>query len=175
GRGDVAVEVRYGERLLGRLVVEGAPAGVDRRSLEAFAATAGFMLGQAGELEEATAALEEARILGELGAQVGEHFDLESMLTSIVKGLRQLLRADFAAVATLEPGGGTRWAAMDGQQTDTYKHVTFAPGKGIAARAIEAGQPIFVEDFGKDPGLSADELPIIIAEGGVSALALPLM
>src|SRR5205814_495401 len=57
GAGDITAEVRYGERLLGRLVVEGAPAGVDGRSLEAFAATAGFLLGQAGELEEATAAL----------------------------------------------------------------------------------------------------------------------
>ena len=182
GGGELTAEVRYGERLLGRLVVEGAPDGADRRSLEAFAATAGFMLGQAGELDEATAALEEARILGELGAQVGEHFDLDSMLTSIVRGLRHLLRADFASVATLEPDGSTRWVAMDGQQTETYRQVTFPPGKGIAARAIQAGQPVVVEDLGEDQvethrnaSLPADELPIIMAEGGVSALAVPLM
>src|SRR5207245_10469966 len=48
GAGDITAEVRYGERLLGRLVIEGAPAGVDRRSREAFATTAGFLLGQAG-------------------------------------------------------------------------------------------------------------------------------
>src|SRR5918911_1387083 len=104
GGGELTAEVRYGERLLGRLVVEGAP------------------------------------------------------------------------------DGSTRWVAMDGQQTETYRQVTFTPGKGIAARAIQAGQPVVVEDLGEDQvethrnaSLPADELPIIMAEGGVSALAVPLM
>jgi PAS domain S-box-containing protein len=173
--GDVSCDVRYGERLIGRLVVTGAPGPVDVRSLDAFAAAAGFIMGQAGELHEAMSAMQEAEILRQLGQQVGEHFDLEGILTSIVQGLRRLLRADYSSVATLEGDGTTRWVAMDGHGTDTYKHVVFPPGKGIAGRAIAAGRPVFLEDFGRVPELPAEEFPIQIAEGGVCTLGVPLM
>jgi PAS domain S-box-containing protein len=173
--GDVSCDVRYGEHLLGRLLVAGAPGPLDLPLIDSLAAAAGFIMGQARELHEARSAMQEAQILRELGQQVGEHFDLEGILTSIVQGLRRLLVADYASVATLEADGTTRWAAMDGQRTDTYKHVVFPPGKGIAARAIAAGRPVFLEGFGQVPELPAEEFPIQITEGGVCTLGVPLM
>ncbi|MFL5735461.1 MAG: PAS domain-containing protein, partial [Chloroflexia bacterium] len=132
-------------------------------------------MGQAADLEEAARAVEQAQVLGDLAGVVGGHYELEPTLISIVRSFRHLMRADYASLATLDPDGTTRWVAMDGHHTDTYKQVAFPPGKGIAARAIAAGGPVFLENFGRVPDLPAEEFPIQMAEGGVSTLGVPLM
>lgn len=173
--GDVSVPVLSGERELGQLVVVAPWSPVDRRQLEGFGVAAGFILEQSGALSEAADLHEETRLLRDLGSQLGGSDELRGFLEQLVKGARRLLKADYVSIASLTPEGTTRWTVMDGFRTETYKRTVFQHGNGTAARAMSARKPIVLEGIGQSPDLPAEEFPVHVAEGGVSALAVPLM
>jgi signal transduction histidine kinase len=175
GERDVHIDIQHGDHVVGRLVVLNPATEVNRTQLQAFASAAGFILGHAHRLEEATRLAEESLFMREFGAQIGESTHIDQLLTSIVRGARRLLNVDYASVATLEPDGTTRWRAMDGFRTDVYRRVVFDPGTGSAGRAIMARRPVALEGIGTSRDLPAEEFPVHTAEGGVSALAAPMM
>lgn len=175
GARDVSVPVRFGEQELAQLVIVDAGAAPDRERLEAFARAAGYILGHAEQVSRAESVIEETRVLRELGMRLGQPTDLQELLDSMLRGVRRVLNVDYASIATLEPDGSTIWLAMEGYRTETFRDRVFPPGQGISGRAIAARQPVVVHGIGSDPSVSADEFPVHIAEGGVSALGVPLI
>src|SRR5688500_10925392 len=175
GEADVLADLLYKGRTIGCIVFSGGRARVAQAVVDAYASAAGFMLGYAGELAEISRSGEESEVLRQLGLRLGEPTDLSHMLDSTVDGVRQLLRADYAAVATISHDGTSRWIAMSGNQTDSYLHTVFPPGQGTAARVIESRTPLRLQGFGTSPDLRAEEFPIHVAEGGVSAFTVPIM
>jgi PAS domain S-box-containing protein len=173
--GDIGVEVRNGGRLLGRLVIAGAASPMPPEQLEAFSAAAGSIMAQAEQWRQASSLMEESRVLRDLALKLGEHERLEQLYTSIVRSARRLLDADYASITHLAPDGSTRWLATDGYRSEAY-HTLYVPaGKGMAARVVASGKPLILEGIGISPDLPAEEFPIHAAEGGVAALAVPLM
>ncbi|HEY0070677.1 MAG TPA: GAF domain-containing protein, partial [Chloroflexia bacterium] len=175
GQRDVSVPVVYGEQELAQMVVVDAESGLDRERLDAFARAAGYILGHAEEVSRAEAAIEETRVLRELGMRLGQPTDLQDLLDSMLAGMRRVLDADYASIAMLEPDGTTRWLSMDGFRNESFRDQVFPKGQGISGRTIEAGRPVVVHGIGADPSLPAEEFPVHIAEGGVSALGVPLI
>jgi signal transduction histidine kinase/ActR/RegA family two-component response regulator len=175
GEGDVCVPVRYGEQELAQLVVVNAGTGVDQDRLDAFARAAGYILGHSEQVSRAESAIEETRVLRELGMRLGQPTDLQELLDSMLAGVRRVLNASYASIATLEPDGTTRWLAMDGFRNPTFRDRIFPPGHGISGRTIEARHPIVLHGIGTDPGLPSEEFPVHVEEGGVSALGVPLI
>ncbi|HEX8599986.1 MAG TPA: GAF domain-containing protein [Chloroflexia bacterium] len=172
---DVTVPVRYGELELAQLVVVEAATTVDRERLDAFARAAGYILGHAEQVSRAESVMEETRVLRELGMRLGQPTDLQELLDSMLAGVRRVLNADYASIATVESDGTTRWLAMDGFRTPTYRDHIFPPGHGVSGRTIAAGRPVVVRDIGTDPSVPAEDFTVHIAEGGVSALGVPLV
>ncbi|MDQ3928463.1 MAG: GAF domain-containing protein, partial [Chloroflexota bacterium] len=172
---DVAVPVRFGEQELAQLVVVDAGAGMDRERLDAFARAAAYILGHSEEVSRAESVMEEARVLREIGMRLGQPTELQVLLDTMLAGVRRVLNADYASIATLEPDGSTRWLSMAGFRTETFRDHIFPPGQGISGRTIAARRPVVVRGIGTDPDVSAEEFPVHIAEGGVSALGVPLV
>jgi GAF domain-containing protein/anti-anti-sigma regulatory factor len=130
------------------------------------------------ELERARQASEAAsvRALLEISRELTRIRQIDETLVMVVDKAREMLGVDAAAFATIDdPTGTTSWKAMSGFLTDTYKHTLFAPGKGSAGRAIEARKTLVLEGVGRRPDLPAEEFPILISEGLINTLAVPLM
>lgn len=173
--GDVSVPVRYMDRELARLVVVGASDDLDPQSLTAFARAAGYLLGHVENINAAQYVRDEAQVLRELGLQFGAPSELSQLLESVVKGVRRVLGADYANLTTVDDDGTRHWLAMDGYRTDAYKQFAYRKGMGTAGRIMKERGPVLLEGIGTSPDLPAEEFPIHAAEGGVSALAVPLM
>lgn len=162
---DVVTGLDYGGQTIGDLVFANPRPGVDQAIFDAYASAAAFMLGYGSELRDAARTIEESQVLRELGLQLGEPTDLSQMLGSTANGARQLLKADYAAIATVAADGTSRWIAMSGNRTDAYLHTVFPAGKGIAARVVSARRPVALHGIGISPDLPAEEFPVHAAEG----------
>ncbi|MDQ3928814.1 MAG: ATP-binding protein, partial [Chloroflexota bacterium] len=127
------------------------------------------------QVSRAESAIEETRVLRELGMRLGQPTDLQDLLDSMLAGVRRVLGADYASIAILEPDGTSRWLAMDGFRSPAFRDHIFPPGHGVAGRAIAARRPIVLSGIGTDTALPAEEFPVHVTEGGVSALGVPLI
>lgn len=172
---DAAADVVHDGQVTARLVLGNPQANASADALALFASTAGFILGQSRVVAQAATVVEESRVLRELGLQLGQPTELEQMLNSTVKGIRRLLNADYASIATVAADGTTRWVVMDGNVTDAYKRTIFPPGRGTTARIVDTAKPLILEGIGLSDDLPAEEYPVHVAEGGVSAMSVPLL
>ncbi len=119
--------------------------------------------------------LEKSDTLQEMGRELAAQRDLEAVLQLVCRGARRLLRADFTAVATISDAeGSTRWSAVDGAATDSFRNVVFPPYKGTAGRVIEQQAPVVIENFGENPDFPSEEFPVQVAEGVKATLGVPL-
>lgn len=175
GKGDVVVPANFRGEEVAQLVVTGAAGAADRDSLAGFASAAGYILGHSREIDEVQHVMEESRVLHEMGRQFGDTTELAAFLDSVLKGVRRLLGADYANVTTVDESGTWRWLALDGYRTNAYKSYSFSSDRGTAARIMSTQQPVVLEEIGRAPDQSADEFPVHVAEGGVSAVSVPLM
>jgi PAS domain S-box-containing protein len=171
----VSTEITFEKTVLGRLDLVKPASDVSPEQLAPFADAAAHIVAQAAALTSARETAEETKVLRELGLQLGEHNRLEPFLRTVVSSARRLLRADYASVALLEEDGSSRWVYADGTRTDKYKQFVFKPGDGTAGSVASARGPVVHEGIGQSPGLPASEHPIHTAEGGVSAMGVPLM
>jgi PAS domain S-box-containing protein len=172
---DATAEVVHNGQVMARLVLGKPQANASADDLALFASTAGFILGQSRVVAQAATVVEESRVLRELGLQLGQPTELEQMLNSTIRGIRRLLNADYSSIATLAADGTTRWVVMDGNVTDAYKHTTFPPGRGTTARIVDTRKPLILQGIGQSEDLPPEEYPVHVAEGGVSAMSVPLM
>ena len=172
---DVYLDLTFGGRSVGGLVFANPNRDLPRVVFDAYAASAGFILGYGGEQRDAARAAEESQVLRQLGLKLGEPTDLSQMLQATVNGARQLLDADYVALATIAADGTSRWISMSGNKTDAYKRTVFPSHKGMAAKVVDAREPIVIERFTDADGRPSDEFPIHIAEGGVTAFVVPIM
>lgn len=173
GMRDVSVPVHYDDRELAQLVVVNAEEGLDRTSLMGFARAAGYLLGHSTDINDAQYAVEESRVLHDLGLQFGAPTELSELLDSVVKGVRRVLGADYANLTTVEEDGSRHWLAMDGYRTDAYKQFAYRKGQGTAGRIMRERGPVLLEGIGVSPDLPAEEFPIHTAEGRVGAGGAP--
>lgn len=171
---DLAVPVYYDNRQLAQLVVINADDGLDRSSLENFARAVGYLLAHSSDINDTQYTVEEGRVLHDLGLHFGAPTELSELLDSVVKGVRRVLGADYANLTTVGEDGSRHWLAMDGYQTEAYKQYAYRKGRGTAGRIMRERGPVLLEGIGVAPDLPAEEFPIHAAEGGVSALAVPL-
>ena len=113
--------------------------------------------------------------LQDIGRELVRQSDLQQLLEMVCRESRKLLRADYAAVATLaDPLGSTHWAAVDGAHSPDARQVVYPPNRGMSGRAMASAAPVVIQDFGSDPDFPVDEFPVHAAEGAKSVLSVPL-
>lgn len=119
--------------------------------------------------------LESSDALQDIGRELVMQSDLQAILDLVCRESRRLLRADYAAVATLvDPLGTTRWATIDGALSVAARDTVFPPHKGTASRVIDRAGPVVIQDFGQNPEFPVEEFPVHVAEGMKSSMGVPL-
>lgn len=121
-------------------------------------------------------ALAESDTLAEISKEFSGEVQLDALFDLVARRARELLGADYATVAIVEEStGDTVWVAATGlNSSEPWTHA-MEPGRGLTGRAISAGQPTLVEDFGKNPAFPVDEYPLHKAEGMIAALVMPML
>jgi len=190
-RAVAGVPLRYGRQQLGVLVAAGVRAfnREEVQQLELIASQLATAISNvrafegaqrsAEQLADANAyqarLLESSDTLQDIGRELVRQSDLQQLLDMVCRESRKLLRADYAAVATLaDPLGSTHWAAMDGTRSPAARQTVYPPSKGMAGRAIASAAPVVIHDLGRNPEFPIDEFPVHAAEGAKSVLSVPL-
>jgi PAS domain S-box-containing protein len=127
-------------------------------------------------LQRAARARRTAEALAELVRQGASAPDPESVIRLITQRACGLLRADFAAIAVLEPDGTARWRGPWGTRTTGWNtgRPHLRDGVGIAGRALAAQRPVVIERLGETAGQQGEGYRRSLAEGGRTVLATPL-
>ncbi|HVG18169.1 MAG TPA: GAF domain-containing protein [Blastocatellia bacterium] len=147
-------------------------AGEDRLFLEAMASRVRLELEHFDQASEAQMAL----ALLDISREISRVREIDETLQIVVNRAREFLGVDIAAIATADDDAGTTsWKATAGFKTETHRATKFAPGRGVAGRAIAARQTVVVEGAGERDDLPAEEFPISMAEGVRNCAGVPLM
>ncbi|HEX6289157.1 MAG TPA: response regulator [Herpetosiphonaceae bacterium] len=185
------VPLRYGKQLLGVLVIASVQRleDADIQLLNLTGSQLATAISNVRAFEEAqhiadqlaennaylARLLEASDTLQDIGRELVVQSDLQTLLELVCRETRRLLRGDYTAVATLaDASGATRWAAIDGAASSTFRNTIFPPHSGTAGRVIDTAGPIVIQHFGENPAFPPEEFPIHVAEGMKSSLAVPL-
>lgn len=119
-------------------------------------------------------AIEQAE-LAEAAAELVGTVDVENQLVNLVRRARFLSRADYAAVATLDPNGsdGTIWRAVDGTRSAEWRTTIIPRRGGTAGWVIAHDRPLIVSGFPNEEFGAAD-FPLQAAEGMRTCIAVPV-
>ena len=119
-----------------------------------------------------------AETLRVIGRDVSARTELDDLLARVAQHALELLEADYAAVVAVNGEGQVRVAAFGNRQAvveqEAWQRASAAPGTSAALATIDRGEPLLVPDLAlvrRNPLLDD---PIHEAEGGRSALVVPL-
>jgi GAF domain-containing protein len=98
---------------------------------------------------------------------------LSEALTRLATQARDLLDADYAAVAANTTSGETEWRAIVGNVSDSWRTMPFMPSR-LPGGPVHSASPLVIEGFPENPLFPPSEYPVHAAEGMRSAVWIPL-
>ncbi|WP_281883601.1 GAF domain-containing protein [Paenibacillus sp. YYML68] len=88
--------------------------------------------------------------------------------------LRMEQTFDFAGVARIDRQlSGGHWVSVTGNRTDKYKHMVLKQGRGVAGTALMTGRLMTHQAY-VQTGMTIADCPMMLAEGLLSAVAIPI-
>jgi GAF domain-containing protein len=178
-RAVAAVPMLVGERVIAVLTVadrmpRSYPAG-EVRLLEAFAATAALALQNAGLHEETDRRRREAEVLSEIARNINASLDVDVVLAQVAEGARALGRSDVAYVALRDGSGDVVVRQRVNTRYPDYGRVPIPPDRAsLTGLVLLTGRPVRTDDWMADPRFSKGLADVVMAEGIVSQLAVPI-
>jgi signal transduction histidine kinase/CheY-like chemotaxis protein len=112
---------------------------------------------------------------GEIDRDLSSTLDLTSVLETITRHSRDVLGADIACVAAVNPG--TKAATMvsiAGARTDALRELRVPAGRGLGGEVLATGRAVAVVDCSKDPRIAEEHSDLLRREGIVSTLVVPI-
>jgi signal transduction histidine kinase/CheY-like chemotaxis protein len=112
---------------------------------------------------------------GEIDRDLSSTLDLTSVLETITRHSRDVLGADIACVAAVNPG--TKAATMvsiAGARTDALRDLRVPAGRGLGGEVLATGRAVAVVDCSKDPRIAEEHSDLLRREGIVSTLVVPI-
>jgi signal transduction histidine kinase len=177
-RAVLAVPVRLRDEVLGALAVTDDTArvfsGAEIRLLQAFGDQAALALERARLHAETERQRREAETLAELMRTINASLDLDTVLRRVGRAARNLCRADLAWVA-LPPTGSDAMVmrCWPGARRD-WRDIRVEPGDGIGGQVLVTGRPFRTEGYTEDSRISKPRPDVILAEGVVAAMVVPI-
>jgi PAS domain S-box-containing protein len=117
----------------------------------------------------------EAEVLAELTRTINAALEVSAVLQRVADGARELCGTDSAAIARREPGADAAviryWA---GTLYRGFQGVRVEPTQGIGGKVLATGRPFRTDDYGRDPRLSQEYLPLIQAGHVLGVLVVPI-
>jgi phosphoserine phosphatase RsbU/P len=100
------------------------------------------------------------------------HLGLEELLAELLDRIRDLLRADTAAILLLDPAGTELIAtAASGLEQEVHQGIRLPVGRGFAGTVAERGVPVAIEQVDHTNVLN----PVLLAKNVVSVLGAPMI
>lgn len=114
--------------------------------------------------------LDSYKTLNEISSVVSRSLDLEEILCSALKEVRQAVGLETGGIYLFDEKSGTlKVAAQHGFELDFIKEIdNLEIGEGFSGQVMESGQPLVIRDISKDSRLSRG----ITKEAGLTSLAV---
>jgi PAS domain S-box-containing protein len=175
-----AVPLLVGDRPIGVLSAYAcAPhqfADEDLQLLTLLAAQVGPPLEAARLYAESERRRAEAEALAALARQGAAEPDTDRVVALITRQAASLLGADYAWVTLIGADGQPTLQGIYGNRSDAWRLLgNQRPNeRGTTSRVLAAGRTVLLERLGEAPDLPLDDFPMQRAEGGRTALGIPL-
>jgi signal transduction histidine kinase/ActR/RegA family two-component response regulator len=114
----------------------------------------------------------ETRVLTELVGTINLSLDLDSVLSRVVDGARELCRSDMAQIALRDKSSG----AMSVRHTvgSDGPAPPIEPGMGLGGIVLTTGRACRTDDYSRDPRFSAEFRALLEPLGITAGLAVPI-
>ncbi len=111
--------------------------------------------------------------LSRISSAVSGLHDLDTILTTALDNVLELINSDIGGILLLDEEDGTlSYRVQRGLSAKYVEQTRIPPGKSIAGKVAETGEPIILEDISKDPRITRPDL--VLAEGLKGFVSIPL-
>lgn len=155
-RSILCVPLKSKSRLLGAIYVDnriqrGVFSATDLELLNTIAASAGTAMENARLYAETEARLRTLDLLRAISQEITATLDLDRVLTTTTKAVRDLLEATAASILTVEEDALVFQVSVGGETVVAAKPFRVPLGQGIAGWVVEHKEPALVNDVQNDP------------------------
>jgi signal transduction histidine kinase len=98
----------------------------------------------------------------------------EDVLPLAAESAREILKADYAAIGLYQAPGQLAWPSASGNRSDDWARPTELASSSALDQALASGELAIAEHIGDDPAVHSAVLALHEAEGGRTAMMLPL-
>jgi GAF domain-containing protein/ActR/RegA family two-component response regulator len=171
--------VAKGEPMGGLVVVwwsrpHRATAG-ELRLVEAIGRQAGLAVDGARLYADAERRRREAEVLADLARGIAASLDLDTVLPRATAAARELCAGDVARIALRDSSGAMVFRYVVGARSERAMRYEVEPGKGISGLVLTSGKPFRTDNYVEETRITRDYLQIVIDEGVVATLAVPIL
>lgn len=176
----LGVPVAWGGRTIGNLYLadkeEGQFTAQDEEVVTLLSTQAAVAVRNAELYEAEKSRTNEWKELFDLGREVTQQStDLQSLMDSVVRRARRLLKADIACIMLVSNDGEhIEMAANDGLKTDGMRKLQLLSEDGLQGLALAGSKPVIVLDYENDDRLKNRPVKLVQEEGLVSQVCVPL-
>ena len=148
--GSRTYDLRFGDRILGELVLDAPPAAVF--SVDECARGLEIVVGAAWSEARAGQASDELAALDTATRGIAGVLDLDRVLQLITDRVRELAHAQYAALGIVDQEGGFERFITSGMSRAERERIGAPPrGHGLLGAIVASNQPIRVHDIATDP------------------------
>ncbi len=130
---------------------EGGFTDEDEENLRVLASQAGVAIENARLYEQARRREQMLDAFREIAIAILSGAEADEALALIARRAKELVQADMASVAALDPSGRLRLRVVEGERAEELRGATFPPKGSMSGEAIRTGRPIVVPDASRDP------------------------
>jgi PAS domain S-box-containing protein len=149
-----------------------APSQIELSLLEGVTSQMGLALELRRQTDER---LRESDVFADLVKSINTSLDLDTVLQRVSEAARDLTGADLARITLRDASSHTMaFRYWVGARFAGYDSVRIERGKGLGGVAWNTGRPQRTDNSADDPAFSRDYLALVLAEGIVATLVVPI-
>lgn len=115
------------------------------------------------------------RLILDLARDVTAQRDLDDVLATTFRSLRQLLDFGGGSIALVDEDGWISFAATDPPATAEAMAMRIRVGEGVSGRIAETGEPVYIADIHTDPNVTEERRARSVSAGVIAYFGVPLI
>jgi serine phosphatase RsbU (regulator of sigma subunit)/putative methionine-R-sulfoxide reductase with GAF domain len=162
-RSGIYVPLITGESVIGSISIQSYRPGAfgtdDMRMLSLIADQAAVAISKARVFNEARQRAVQLQAIHEVSERITAILDLDELLPSVVRLIREHFGYHPVHIFTLEEDGALAFRAstIEGEALERARKIDLHVGRGIVGAAAEQSQPVLVNDVSQDPRYISDD------------------
>jgi serine phosphatase RsbU (regulator of sigma subunit)/putative methionine-R-sulfoxide reductase with GAF domain len=162
-RSGIYVPLIAGESVIGSISIQSYRPGAfdtdDMRMLSLIADQAAVAISKARAFDEARQRAVQLQAIHEVSERITAILDLDELLPSVVRLIREHFGYHPVHIFTLEDDGALAFRAstVEGEALNRARQTDLHVGRGIVGAAAQQGQPVLVNDVSLDPRYISDD------------------